>query len=406
MTNLRFKIFKKKDLKKIYSITSLVFVFGYMFFTYPSVLPLILPVPGEIAMAIIMVCLFSLLLFLKSKIKVLPSCINFIVTVQIIVWMCYFYIHRDSSYITRIVYIGLAYLSILCIYNSVGGLKKFIRSYDIILLSLGYCGVFTFFIVAITSMEPLIIYQNLDTRPGYWYGLSATNATILNFIRYSGIFDEPGAMAYWGMFAILFNKLYIKNKKIEIGLIITLSFTFSMAYYIQLFFYLCFYYIKSKKVFISFILMAAILCTGIYSLKDGEYAAIYKLTVSRFEQDDDGDLKGDTRSKMMYKAKTQFLLNPIVGTGATKLAQMDYMGDNPFENLAADGIIGTITMYLPLILLFPLAQKKKELMFAIIILILGYFQRPYHTNYYHPLILYVFFLIAAKKSENKQLYYY
>ena len=52
--------------------------------------------------------------------------------------------------------------------------------------------------------------------------------------RVNGFFDEPGAFAFWGMFALLFNKLMFDNKKLEIIIMVSLLFTFSAAYFVLL----------------------------------------------------------------------------------------------------------------------------------------------------------------------------
>ena len=57
-------------------------------------------------------------------------------------------------------------------------------------------------------LEPLFQFIEMDGRPGYFYGLFTTNTVFGGFVRNAGFYDEPGALSNWGVFALLFNKLF------------------------------------------------------------------------------------------------------------------------------------------------------------------------------------------------------
>jgi hypothetical protein len=135
-----------------------------------------------------------------------------------------------------------------------------------------------------------------------------------------------------------------------------------------------FFYLKSAKQVIILLLTLFIIGNGIfYSIE--EDSILYRYTFSRIEFNaDSGSLEGDNRSSLAEKAKAQFVKAPILGIGATKMEEMDYMADNPYEILAKDGIIGMFITYLPLIII--LYYKRKEFPYVAIafILFLGYMQ--------------------------------
>lgn len=140
---------------------------------------------------------------------------------------------------------------------------------------------------------------------------------------------------------------------------------------------------------------------------------IYKITIERFETDNSGKLNGDNRSNLAVKAKKYFKNSPIIGNGPTYIQEIDYMGDNPYESLASDGIIGSLIMYLPLLIVcFPF---NKNVFGAIVVLSIGYLQRPFHCHLIHFMLMYTFVLsiifyrrhikINGKKiSENHSNY--
>ena len=90
----------------------------------------------------------------------------------------------------------------------------------------------------------------------------------------------------------------------------------------------------------------------------------------------------DYRAELTDLAKKAFLENPVFGVGPIKMQEMEYMQDNPYETLASVGIVGSIFLYMPYIILLFLALKNRDsLLFRLlIVLILGFMHRPFHTT--------------------------
>ena len=345
-----------------------------------------------------MLCYVLYLLKLRS-VTFLPNVINWCCAVQIAGWLFLCVYHADSSYITRITYLAATYIGLVCLRNIAGGFLTFVKMYDTVILLMCIGGCLTFFGVFLFNMQPIRLYENLDTRTGYFFGLSCTNMLIGNIIRYSGFFDEPGAIAAWGMVALLYNRLVYKNIKFENILIIALVFTFSFAYYIQLFFFLIFFRIKKLSVIIALSGVVLIGVIGLNSLKDTEYHAVYKLTVGRTEKTDAGTFAGDNRSNLMENALKVFNQHKLLGLGATNsMNANDYFGDNPVTPFAIDGIIGGLILYLPLLIMM-MNAKTKTLKYVIIILVIGYLQRPFSCFFIYFISIYLFEVLFIDKKQ-------
>lgn len=373
-----------------------------LFSAYPYVFCQFLPFPHIKILSVVFLLIFSVILLLRRKIQLPLFPFSEIILIQSLFWTFFCIYHNDSSYITRVFFIMIAYLSILCIHNTSIGVRNFLQFYSKFILGMAIGGTLCFFLVFLFSFTPIFNFENVDGRTAYCFGLTCTNAYIGNVIRYAGYFDEPGAMAYWGIFALLFNRLFFYNEKFERVLMFCLIFTFSVAYYIQVVFYILFFYVRQVKHFFMFLFSAAIIIGGIYLSKDTDFD-IYRFTIYRFEMDEStGTIQGDSRSELTEKAKKQFEKAPILGIGAQHFTEIDYMADNPYEILAKDGIVGEIITYLPLLMMVFVGLKKgnKNFLYAAIILAIGYLQRPFHVDLIHPMMLYMMALLTIMYNKN------
>lgn len=384
----------------------------FVLFLLISVIPYVfcrmLPFPPISLISIAFFSLFAFVCLLQRRFSSDVKELFAIVVSQCCVWILFALCHGDSSYITRILYLTTSLMAITCLCNEKFGLSLFLKLYNNFILLMAICGTMTFFLSLLGLVSPIFEYENLDGRTGYCFGLTCTNAVFGHIIRYSGFFDEPGAMAYWGVFALIFNRLFFKNLKYEVTLIVCLLFTLSMAYYIQLAFFMLFFYVdftKIKKI-LWLVLSMGVLVGGIYMTKDTELD-LYRHTIGRFEIDPTtGKLSGDNRSDLMDLAKTEFVKSPWIGVGARSVEDRNlYIADNPYENLAYDGVIGTLTVYLPLLLIMLYGLKRdKNFFLGACILAMGYLQRPFQVNIIHPMMLYMLFVMVVNHNKYKLMF--
>lgn len=286
------------------------------------------------------------------------------------------------------------------------GLKEFYKKYNRWIVVMAILGCITFFLVTFKDYQPLYFIQDrADTRLIYNYILTFTKSDVLssNDFRYAGFFDEPGAMAFWGLFALLINKLFIKDKYLEIILIPCLLVTFSMGFYVQLFVYIVLFTISKKNIskHIFALVMIFVLGIGVSMLENSKYDFIYQSTVGRAEKLLDEGSESDmsqgvgNRAEYQEKAYREFIKGPLLGT--SEADSLD-LGDNFFEPLAKYGVLGTLLLYSPLfaILIMSLRRKKYDVTKAVIVILIGFFHRPLHMN------MLTFFIIYSMYIFTKQ----
>lgn len=345
---------------------------------------------------IVLAFVFSMFLFIKSGAHIK----NDILT-KYVGFMCFFnlgyaLIHDDTSYITRIVFSLTAFFFIYSLLQNRSFLS-FIKFNTVLVTVQAILACIAFVLFFIGFIRIGSSFVSVDGRDCFSFGLSFSNMVMASIGRMSGYFDEPGALAFWGVYALLFNALFIKNKIIEYGLIIGLISTLSMAYFIQLAMYLLFFKSKNLKMLLPFAIVLFVGTTIIINSQNDNY--LYRLTFERFENAANGK---SSRTELAELAHSYFLQSPLIGNGAKKIDSVEYMNDNPYEIPAKDGILGTISIYLPLLIVF-IGCKNTNVRFAVVILLVGYLQRPFHINLMHYLILYSFF-IACEYTYGRKSY--
>lgn len=334
----------------------------------------------------------------------LPVPIFIMIFSQIVVWFIYYACYDDTSYLTRIVYL-LIVLCLLFIENYYQD-KKFFYIYNGWLSLQVILGVIGFVLCMIGVLEPIFVFKEMDLRPGYFFGLFTTNTYLPPFVRVAGFYDEPGALAFWGIFALLINKLFFDNKKVEYILLIGLIVTLSMAYFIQAILYILCFMSKQRVRFFMLIIIAIISLKLIANQSPKFDNAIF----GRFEYNESTRrLKGDNRSDLAEKTAKVFYSSPLVGIGANNLAEIsfkkkEFMGANPYTQLAIDGLVGLFITWLPVFYLFRVGVRYKKYIGVAFICVVGFLQRPYDcTQLLYPLLLYSICLWAYWENNIKDI---
>ena len=329
--------------------------------------------------------------------------LGLIVFAQFFTWLLYSFIFSDSSYFTRLLYITIAFLVVMA--DSKNYSRNLIKIF-VYWVTLQAVFSFVGFCLSITDiLHPLSTFEEMDGREGYNFGLFTTNIYIGNFVRPAGFFDEPGALACWGVYAIVFNKLFLKNKYVEYTLLICLTVTLSIAFYIQAFLYYLLFYrnnIKQLLLVVGF----SVLSIGIIVSQDEVF---YDAIIGRIQFDKtEGTISGDNRAELMKNARDVFLSSPVIGVGARNLAE-NYtdINSNVFTYMASDGIVGQFVSWLPFVyIFFILGRGRPEVRSGVIVLAVGLLQRPFDfTQLLFPLILYnmIAGLIADSQFDEEEV---
>lgn len=389
---------KNRTLSKKIGVPSLIILL-MLISMYPYVFQLFFGLPKENVMgALSFGVLFFYCLFIKHKINRMPKALMTIMLFQGLVWFFYAMRFGDTSYFTRIFFIALTYIALTMLLWE-GSVFHFIDINGKFLAIQGVLGVLAFVLVFVGTLQPLI---SIAAEDGYgsinFYGLTCSNAVFGNFMRVGGFFDEPGAFAFWGMFALIFNKLTVNNGKLEIVLIVTLLFTFSAAYFVLLpIYFFGFYSSKVKTMILTLLVLVPLMFVLFQTLSSNSDFLHY--TVERFS----GDQIRSTRYSQADNAEAIFRKAPVLGVGGRNFEDMGgvTISDNPYEILAKDGIVGFIVTYLPLLYVLVRFWRKKDVMLSTVILFLDYLQRPFHMNEMHYFMLYLFCLLVILKYETR-----
>ena len=364
---------------------------------YPYVFNQFFNLGSETVLLLVAMPITGLLLFAgKNKIKGdIPPFLMKCVIAQVFVWVCYAVIHGDSSYITRIFFILLSLL-LLVFLRKRCALYHFSNAYNHFITLQAVLGVPIFFLFALNLIQPLSSFHNIDDRECYFFGVTFSNAITSGIIRIAGFFDEPGAFAFWGIYALVINKLTADNRKLEVALIVSLLFTLSAAYFVQLLLYVVFFYGTKAKTMVPVVSVLAIVTFFTFRFL-GQNEQLMYLTVERFQG---GTIRSE-RNELTEEAKNVFAESPMFGIGAKNLQERGYFDDNPYEIPAKDGVVGFIITYLPLLaVFFKYGMRNKKIFFALLILAAGYLQRPFHVNLLHSFMLYLLVMLIYYKSKG------
>lgn len=380
---------RKSWLVFIYVLLVLICFYPYEFYsTY------FLFIPNEATYLTAFLALVTGVLFLFNQRRFRSSITILVVFIQFVGFVLVTMAHGGGNITSPLIRMILALLLVFLIESSEGGLVGFFVKYNWWILLMAVLGTIAWALQLFVGLSPL---QSFVERAGgltmYNYGLTFTKSDLMNsgMIRYAGFFDEPGAMAYWGLYALLINKLYIKDNRLELILSISLLFTFSLGYYIQLVVYLLFFSSGHNKRSTRFILVIISVFVVIAITRLDLDSDLYKSSIGRVaeamseSQENEDVFMADNRAGYAENAKAQFLNNPLFGSSLG-----EDMGNNIYENLARYGIIGCLFILFPYLCIFIISIKYKEwdLLKCGIIILLGFSHRPFHNALLYYFIMY------------------
>lgn len=369
--------------------------------SYPYVFSRFFPIPDlNIIIAIELLILAMVNFQIKDK-KPLPKTFKFVCAIQILFFVILGVYHLDVFYLMRFaLFVVIAYYSLSVINNSVG-IAQFTHINNLWITLQAIMGFVGFILIIIGVLHPILEYTS-DTYSGLdlFYGITTTNSIAGIIPRIAGFFDEPGAFAQWGIYSLVLNKLLKGSKKVELLLIVGLTVTFSLAYFLQLVLYFIAFYCSNIRKIITFGVSLSIFGVIAYN-NIPQDSDLYYLTLRRVETNN-GSLETN-RDDLAEAAKKEFVKSPVMGCGYSNIinSSKGEVFDNPYETLATSGIIGTFALYLPLLVIL-IKYRKNGAWQAVLILTIGYLQRPFHVQYIHYLMMYMLFCLCyyVNKTEN------
>lgn len=387
--------------KKKYKL-GYILVFFFLLVSPPFVFQLF---PGMPSWQILYIIAFPPLVLyaVVNKFSLFHSKVRTVSTTWCLGWLFFLVFHQDSIYLSRIamaVITGVVLSVILSL-----GVKKICKIYIYLITAMAIAGTIAFLVVFLFGISPVFSYENVDGKIGYCFGLSCTNSYLVytNIFRYSGFFDEPGAMGLWGLYAILLNKLLFDNRKIEIILIFCLIFTFSIGFYVSIAIYLFLFYFnfKNKKMVLNLVVVFIGVSSFILSNE-----TFYNMTIGRFAYDKStGTIAGNNRDTQQENATKYFFENPLFGVGADNAVKMAELGidinDNIMTPMAKDGLIGMLIIYFPFFGALMKKHKSKVARNCLWVFALTFFHRAVTFTVYNLVMYMILLMIINTVSKNR-----
>lgn len=352
----------------------------------------------------------TIAIFMKSDREMFDFKIFSIIILQICYYVFASFYHNDFSNLNLCVQLISLFIIVTYI-NGFIGFEKFVKSYIYVILAMAIGGTFIFFAHLLIGVKPLFEVQYSESGTSYFLWLTTSNVYFdvsnIRLIRYSGFFDEPGTFALFSFFAIILNKIYFENKRIELWLIILTVFTLSIAFYVSMIVYFMFFYLTRSNLRNIVIIIAVLSVASFYIIKNKEDESIgklYEFTFKRFEVNDSG-LTGDNRVELSMHDKKVFYEYPILGAGSTK---MEIYGSNLFAVFAQYGIVGSLFYYAFLVYfvlqIIMMNNKNRYFYFRILILILiNFYSRPELSSVF-TLLIFVSIIYHIRSDSMLQKY--
>lgn len=370
----------------------------------PYAIRWIIQFPDLLVTALIYMAFLLFMLLGLGKGRSLPTSITVGFLITMSVWFLYYVYYADTSYITRIALLAITYLFLTCLYRKEEDFYLFWKYNNRFILIQTILATLCFILVGVGLLKPLVTVSSPDNPFSEirFYGGSFSKSLYGNVIRATGFLDEPGALAAWAVFGILFNYAFIKDNLLRKYLpYFTLS-TLSVAYIVQMGGFLLLKNIKKIQNIVSVAILVLVLIWGVTLTKGSDFD-IYERTIGRFMLDEDTGIVGNSRQDHMENALQIYQKSPFLGVGAANLTEYgELVTDNPYEILAKDGILGYIISYLPLIMIL-FINRRKEVLICLIIIFAGYQQRPLHINFMHDMYIWSFLLFAIMDAKRNKL---
>lgn len=263
-----------------------------------------------------------------------------------------------------------------------------VASYFILIILIG--GVVGF-ILAFSGVEPYLVFENRDGRPNFFFYTTLTNSYWGFFIRPSGLYDEPGTLAFITGFIIFFRQVTNRDYKLTWILLILGFITFSLAYFLFVIVFLFSTQITKNKIKVLATSSALILLLLVFSGLLQEIIDILQATLIRRISFDTENVKGIfARSTLLMNALNVIIEQPgsiLWGADpdctlniASCVDEFGYISDNPLAPLVQHGIFISWPYYLFLsfMVYYSIRGRKHYAFIAIGILLL---QRPYVIHY-------------------------
>lgn len=352
---------------------------------------------------------------------------KYVALLLIFTWGCeVFFLKKEMNYIKHLAfclvatvgfglitafhYISVTYIFILMIYMGYSfffcvidesALNDFtdIASKFIFILEIG---ALLGFIYAYIGGKPIYSISNIDGRPNFLYLTTFTNARLGNFIRPSGIYDEPGAFSFF-IISIVIMRIYYKKNSTFSFVILTLGMiTTSLTHFLCMIILLIPILRTSdkKQRLIIYIFFAIMICLMFYFF----YDLFDKFLFERLKIDSStGTIKGNSRNGQIEGCiksikENGFLFGNYSLGPEEVIRRYGVISENPLSLLALGGLFNSIPYYCFLFISFTAFLVSFDMCYLAALAL--FLQRPYQSAIGYSFFFIFFLLIAVNEIKN------
>lgn len=306
-----------------------------------------------------------------------------------------FLISADLDNIIQLLRLIIFYIDIYITYNLVSRFKIFMIKYlwfHVIMLALTIIGMV---LLALGILQPISIIEisSLGEEKLLNFGLffvkvhGGASELVDLFARPAGYYDEPGSLGLVVLLLLMYNKVHVNNRIIELLLLIGAYVSMSMAYIVSSVMYICLFFLNKK--YLPFLLISvcgvSVLLSNYRVGKNDIADYVYEKTIGRAQRIS----SSDDQSRNYEASFEAFSNNWLYGASMKTLDENypDATHETIWYYLAQHGIFGAMILFSPLWLLLLRKNniyRKSFLLFLIII-----YQRP---DYFQPLYLTIIYI--------------
>lgn len=272
------------------------------------------------------------------------------------------------------------------------------------------CSMIIGVILLVLGLLPLINYYTLveDTELTLFnYGLFFVKtkmefAASLSAMRPTGWFDEPGSFANVILFVLIYNRMYIRSKIVELLFLLGGLLTLSMAHVAIVIVWYFFFYLKCNlKSVLIVCAVASLLLAGYFWEPNNEFAQLFKdATFKRAENVAKNEDASRNYDGAFDAFKTYFLTGATLQTLEKEFP--DATSETLWYNLAQNGFVGSFIFFLPMWYIgYNMIRKKRVSLMQMKLLFLVFLNFGQRPDYYFPLyFIFIYYLWYSHASKQ------
>lgn len=344
---------------------------------------LILPIFGFTGMMLILpnyIGIFSLIVFFSRRIKRWA-----IVIIFLILFFTFFKVAFFSEILFFKINVFLITTIILISVTNIEEFKGFIEVSSLIILVV-LIGAIIGFVLSQLGFKPIFSYVANNERLHLLYYTSFGQSEGI-VLRPSGIYDEPGTLAFMTGCLLVLRHIFSENQKLSIVILFLGFITFSLAFLVfSIIYVLAIDFKKGQRFGILMVLavfLVLIYLSGFDNLLEDNLFSRFTLS-----QDSRQGIRGG-RETLFWTAYDNLSLsdgsiywgvNPYCTINSEECLKKGYMSENPLGPIAEHGIFIAWPYYIFLLICIIISFKGRRYLIFLALMSL-FLQRPYLLNY-------------------------